>query len=176
MARVLYLTQVLPYPLDSGAKVRQYHMIRHLSRQHEVTLVSFTRPDDPPEAVDRLKAICQEVHVVPMRRTLWRNLVATAKGLVTGLPVLVTRDEIGQMKALLSELTRQTRFDVVHADQLSMAGYGLLAARMSPPPPSQGTARRTQCVSSPGATDGGYRNAEAATDRHGARGPGLCPL
>jgi polysaccharide biosynthesis protein PslH len=43
MARVLFLTQVLPYPLDAGPKVRAYYVLRQLSAQHEVTLVSFVR-------------------------------------------------------------------------------------------------------------------------------------
>ncbi len=30
MARVLYVTQVLTYPLNTGAKVRQYYVLRHL--------------------------------------------------------------------------------------------------------------------------------------------------
>lgn len=131
MAKILYLTQVLPYPLDSGAKVRQYHMIQHLCKQHVVTLVSFTRPDDPPEAVEKLSEICHEVHLVSMQRSLWRNVRASVKGLATGLPILVTRDEIAEMNALLTQLARQTAFDVIHADQLSMAGYGMLAARKS---------------------------------------------
>jgi polysaccharide biosynthesis protein PslH len=133
VARILYLTQVLPYPLVSGAKVRQYHMLRHLAQNHEVTLVSFTRADDPPEAVAHLKEVCAAVHTVPIQRSLWRNLRAGVKGLMTGLPIVVARDEMGEMLALLRQLVRQTRYDVIHADQLSMAGYGQLAARASIP-------------------------------------------
>jgi len=133
MGRILYLTQVLPYPLDSGAKVRQYHMLRHLAKSHEVTLVSFTRADDPHEAIAHLEGICSAVHPVPMRRSLWRNLRAGLKGILTGLPIVVARDEIAEMKVTLRRLVQQTDYDVIHADQLSMAGYGQLAARMSKP-------------------------------------------
>src|SRR5512136_780122 len=45
MSRVLLLTQVLPYPPDAGPKIRQYHMLRHLAARHDVTLVSFVRPN-----------------------------------------------------------------------------------------------------------------------------------
>ena len=31
---------------------------------------TFTRPDDPPEAIDHLRGICQAVYPVPMRRSL----------------------------------------------------------------------------------------------------------
>ena len=42
---VLLLTQVLPYPPDSGPKVKTYNLIKYLVRQHDVTLVSFVRGD-----------------------------------------------------------------------------------------------------------------------------------
>ncbi len=42
--RTLFLTPVLPYPLDAGPKIRAYYTLRHLARQHQVTLLSFVRP------------------------------------------------------------------------------------------------------------------------------------
>lgn len=133
MAHILFLTQLLSYPLDTGAKVRGYHMLRHLARSHQVTLVSFVRPDDTPGAIQHLKSICSAVYPVPMRRALWRNLRAAVKGSLTGRPMVIARDEIGEMRATLRQLTRETAFDAIHADQLSMAGYGQLAARMARP-------------------------------------------
>lgn len=133
MARILLLTQVLPYPLDAGPKVRAYHMLRHLSKNHQVTLVSFTRPDDTLDALQHLEHICHAVYPVPMQRSLWRNLRAGAKGALTGLPMVIARDEIGEMTATLRRLTKETAFDVIHADQLSMSRYGQLAAHMSQP-------------------------------------------
>lgn len=54
MPAILFLTQVLPYPLDAGPKVRAYHMLRRLTKTHDVTLVSFVRPDDTREAIEHL--------------------------------------------------------------------------------------------------------------------------
>lgn len=129
---ILFLTQVLPYPLDAGPKVRAYHMLRHLSARHAVTLVSFTRADDPPEALAHLQGVCAAVHTVPMRRSTLRNLRAGVVGLLTGLPITIVRDEIGEMAALLRRLTAKAHFDVIHVDQLSMAWWGLQAAGRAP--------------------------------------------
>jgi len=132
MSRILFLTQVLPYPLDAGPKVRGYYMLRHLVNNHEVTLVSFVRPDDKPEYVDHLRSIVHAVHTLPMRRSLALNLSAAAKGLLSGLPMFVERDEMPEMAALLRRLAGETPLDLIHADQLSMASYGLVAAQASP--------------------------------------------
>ncbi len=133
MAHVLFLTMVLPYPLDAGPKVREYYMLRHLVKRHLVTLVSFTRPDDKPDAIAHLERLCHAVYTVPMRRTHWRNLRAGIKGILTGMPMLVARNEIREMTATLRMLTCENRFDVIHADQLSMAWWGRVAARLAEP-------------------------------------------
>jgi len=129
--KILFLTQVLPYPLDAGPKVRAYHMLRWLAERHEVTLVSFVRGDDTPEALAHLRGICAAVHAVPMRRSAWHNVAAGIGGLATGRPVTIVRDEMPEMAALLRKLVAQPAaeggFDVVHADQLSMAWWSRLA-------------------------------------------------
>ncbi|GAB4515338.1 MAG: glycosyltransferase family 4 protein [Anaerolineae bacterium] len=135
MARILFLTQVLPYPLNAGPKVRAYHMLRRLAGRHQVTLVSFVRKDDTAEALQHLASFCATVHTVPMQRSLWRNVRAGLKGLATGQPILIARDEIGPMTQRLRQLVSASPYDVVHADQLSMAAYGILAAKAQRPRP-----------------------------------------
>ncbi len=127
MGRVLFLTQVLPYPLDSGAKIRAYYVLRHLTQQHEVTLVSFVRADDRPEHIAHLERFCYAVHTVPMRRSRLRDIRALLVAGLTGQPAIIVRDEIGGMHATLRQLVQGEAFDVVHADQTSMAQYALYA-------------------------------------------------
>jgi glycosyltransferase involved in cell wall biosynthesis len=129
MSRILFLTQVLPFPLDAGPKVRAYFMLRRLAERHQVTLVSFVRTDDSPEAVAHLRGFCVAVHTASVRRSAVRNLRAGVKGLLTGLPMVIVRDEMAEMSQLLRRLTGQIPFDVIHADQLSMAGWGWQAAQ-----------------------------------------------
>ena len=40
MLRLLYLSQVLPYPPDAGPKVRSYHALQQLAGRHEASLSS----------------------------------------------------------------------------------------------------------------------------------------
>lgn len=66
----IFLTQVLPYPLDAGPKTRSAHdVLRHLANAgHEVTLLTFTRTSDRPEFVEHLRTYCATVHTVPIQR------------------------------------------------------------------------------------------------------------
>ena len=124
--RVLLLTQVLPYPPDSGPKVKTYHVLKYLAQNHQVTLVSFVRDTDKPEYIQHLETLCERVITVPIKRSPLRDLVFLGKSLLTNQPWMMLRDDRPEMRAVLQELNATTHFDVVHADQLNMAQYALL--------------------------------------------------
>jgi glycosyltransferase involved in cell wall biosynthesis len=127
--KILFLTQVLPYPLDAGPKIRAYYVLRYLARQHAITLVTFIRPSDPPDAVEHLQNYCQRVVTVPIDRSVWRDAGAYSKSLLSDTPFLITRDRVPGMEAALRGIISEERFDVVHADQLWMAAYALYARK-----------------------------------------------
>ena len=129
MSRILYLSQLLPYPPDAGPKIRSYYVLRHLARQHAVTLLAFTRPDDRPEAVEHLKEFCVTVWTVPMIRSRVRDVKALAASLLAAQPFVIRRDAVAAMHRLLQSGIQKTQFDYVHADQLWMAQHALAAKR-----------------------------------------------
>lgn len=121
--RVLFLSQVLPHPLDSGPKIRAYHVLRRLARSYEVTLVSFVRGDEPEASIRHLATICEAVHRVPIRRLRARDLIDLALALLLGQSWLIRRDRRRDMSDLLRRLESES-FDALHCDQLWMAPYG----------------------------------------------------
>ncbi|MEM7130835.1 MAG: glycosyltransferase family 4 protein [Chloroflexota bacterium] len=132
--RILFLTQVLPYPLDAGPKIRAYYVLRHLAQTHQVTLVSFVRQTDTPEAIGHLKSFCKAVHTARMPRGRLRDIGHVVKSMVSNQPFLIVRDQVEPMKALLAEMVEQHGpFDAVHSDQLWMASYALFARQQSTP-------------------------------------------
>jgi glycosyltransferase involved in cell wall biosynthesis len=124
--RILFLTQVLPLPLDAGPKVRAYYVLRYLAEAgHEVHLASFVRPGESPEHVEALRRVCASVETVPIVRSRVRNLVDASRSLTGRMPFLVLRDQTAAMQERLRRMTRERSFDAVHADQIWMAPYGL---------------------------------------------------
>ncbi len=123
--RILFLTQVLPYPLDSGPKVRAHYVLRHLTQSHAVTLLSFTRPSDSSEFFAHLREFCSDVRTVPVQRAPVAEALSLARSLLTNQPHTVVRDDQPAMHAAVRALTEAGPFDAVHADQLAMAVYAL---------------------------------------------------
>ncbi len=60
--KLLYVSEAYPWPLTGGGIMRHYHLIRGLSQQHDVTLLSLMpptlNPDFPPSPIESL---CSEV-------------------------------------------------------------------------------------------------------------------
>ncbi len=125
---VLLLTQIVPYPPDSGPKIKTYHLLRYLAARHRITLVCFTRNPQEERDAAELRAICAEVHTVHLQRSRARDGLALLASLTRRRPWLMERDDIGAMHALLARLVREASaagrpFDLVHADQLNMAMF-----------------------------------------------------
>lgn len=119
---VLMLTQVLPYPPDSGPKVKTYHVIKYLAQHHRVTLISFVRGDQS-EHVQHLKHYCHSVHTVPIHRSPLKDLWYLALSFLRKTPFLMVRDDCKAMRDLVYRVTAEQTFEIVHADQLNMAQY-----------------------------------------------------
>ena len=129
---VLFLTQVLPYPLDAGPKVRAYYVLQHVAEQHAVTLATFVRPNDPVEALAHLAAQVSRLVTCPIQRSRRQAVLAITRSLIGGEPVLIARDRVATMFTKLRQLVLDNQFDLIHADQLWMAPYALAAARATP--------------------------------------------
>jgi glycosyltransferase involved in cell wall biosynthesis len=130
--RILFLTQVLPYPLDAGPKVRAYYVLRHLAQKHSVTLVSFVRPSDTADAIAHLRQFCAKVYTVPIERARWRDAQNMLQSLLTNKPFLIVRDQQPAMQKLLATVIQEEPFDAIHADQLWMASYALSTQALAP--------------------------------------------
>lgn len=122
---ILFLTQIPPYPLDAGPKVRIYYVLRYLAQRHRVTLLSFVRNEVEERAAAHLRSFLPEVHTVPIKRSRVRDAFFWGASWLQGQPFLIVRDSVEEMHQTMARLTARQRFDAIHADQLSMAQYAV---------------------------------------------------
>lgn len=66
--KILFVSAWFPYPLDNGARIRVYNLIRALSREHEVSLVSLLQEDSRPADAERLADVCD---VISLHESRW---------------------------------------------------------------------------------------------------------
>ncbi len=118
--RVLFLCPRWPYPVRKGDQVVAYHRLRTLSRQHELTLVSFAdRPLSPAELAPVAK-YCKKIYVIQTSR-VERALAAVQGAFNREVPLQVSYFESRQLTGLLQHLLASGDFDVVHSLLLRLA-------------------------------------------------------
>jgi glycosyltransferase involved in cell wall biosynthesis len=123
--RILLLTQVVPFPPDSGPKIKTLNVLRHLAQQHDVHLVTFVRSEAEEAAAQSLRRYCTTVDTVPLRRSRWLDVAALIRSCFTGRPVLVERDDSAELRSRVAQLLSRYQIDAVHADQLTMGQFAV---------------------------------------------------
>ena len=122
--RILFLTQIVPYPPDAGPKVKTWHVIRYLTELgHEVILATFARPEEE-QYVPVLEEICHRVYTVPLKRSRIEDVGFLIRSIFSGRPFLVERDDLDKMRILVRSILSGQDINVVHADQLTMTQFG----------------------------------------------------
>ena len=133
---ILFLTQILPYPPDSGPKVKTWHVLKYLFQSgHMITLVSFIRPEEKPY-LERVRGICSQLHVVPIKRSRLADIGYLLRSQFSRRPFLIERDDHPAMRKLVSEIVYTEQIDVIHADQLTMTQFALPFAHHSDEKPA----------------------------------------
>ncbi|OIQ07955.1 GDP-mannose-dependent alpha-(1-6)-phosphatidylinositol monomannoside mannosyltransferase [Moorella thermoacetica] len=118
--KILFLTAEPPWPLDQGDKLRNYHLLKALAAEHEVTLATFCPPGEESGSWrGAVASFCRAVYPVPLgRHQMLLNVL-----LLPHLPVTMAARASFRMAKLLLHLTQEEHFDRAFACQLKMAGY-----------------------------------------------------
>jgi glycosyltransferase involved in cell wall biosynthesis len=116
---ILMLAPLPPWPVNSGSKVRMFHLARSLSSRHRVTLFSLRTP---PDARDDVQAHlpCVDVRAAEGPAT-GRRAGALLRGIRRREPVHVSEAWSAPAATALSQLARA--FDVAHVFHLTMVQY-----------------------------------------------------
>ncbi len=117
--RVIYLTHGCPFPPNKGDRIRNFHILKHLSRDHAVTLIYPSFSEQDMAYSSSLEEYCSAVHTIRLSPLLAK--VKCCFGLLGGRPL--TNAHFNS-KALQQLVDKQT-YDLAVVDCSSMAQYVL---------------------------------------------------
>jgi len=132
--RILFLSPYAPYPLHSGGALRIYHLLKALSRQHEVWCLTFAPEEGKAKLLEELGTFCHVLTVpLPPTRSLPRRAWTT---LTSPLPDMAFRNLSPAFSATLQNLLQQETFAVIQAESIEMGRYLLELRRQRRKQPS----------------------------------------
>jgi glycosyltransferase involved in cell wall biosynthesis len=119
--RILWVKVGGLWPLDTGGRLRTFHIVSELARRHRVTLVTTHRPDERPEALRARLAHCEAVvsfpHAAPKQGSAGFARAVAASWL-SPLPVDLFKWRVPALRAAVREALAARRADLCIADFL----------------------------------------------------------
>jgi len=119
--RILWLNAGLLLPLDKGGKLRTWHLLRHLSRRHDISYLSFSEPSQNAADIHGMGEVASEVVTIPRTdppKGTVRFYTDAARYLLDPAPYAVAKYRAGTYRDALERLVRDRRFDAVVCDFL----------------------------------------------------------
>src|SRR5437660_4083233 len=117
----LHLLQIaprMPWPLDTGAKLRNFHLGRVMSQQARIALLAF---DTNRDRVGNLDQLYQPL--ISIRRDGHNSLAKLLRGVVGKTPLPLLNYTSPQMAGELEILLRASEFDVVQFESIHLMPY-----------------------------------------------------
>ena len=117
--RILFLTNLLPYPLDNGGKIKTFSTLKALSIMgNSVDLLCFSENSENDSGnVQKLKNICNDVQFIEHKLTTKSNIkymMAVAfKSLFSKYPFGIYKYESKQMRDVIAKKIKENDYDII---------------------------------------------------------------
>ncbi|MCF8257398.1 MAG: glycosyltransferase [Flavobacteriales bacterium] len=119
--RLFVLLSRFPYPLERGDKLRAFHQLRILSREHEVFLCALHEDELKPEWHDAVRPFCKELKTFRLNRS--GQLAQLAKCAFGSRPFQVGYFFNSSIKKEVEQLVAAWRPDAIYCQLLRTAPY-----------------------------------------------------
>lgn len=124
---MLFLSNMVPYPLEDGGNALTLPALKALCSQHEVHLLSFIDSDRERAYLPELRKICISVDTVPkiirMGRIPFMRHFTVLKSLLSRDAYFIYQFRSKAMRRKVREIIASQHFDLIHVDHLCMAPF-----------------------------------------------------
>ncbi|MCL4301091.1 MAG: glycosyltransferase [Anaerolineae bacterium] len=119
--RILLLTPQRPYPPHQGTTLRNFNLVKELSKRHTVCVLTFLEPDQNPHNAGPLLNLCAWVEMIPVPQR--STNLRLRQMLTTSRPDMSLRLWSPELNARLANKLHAQPFDVVEIEGIEMSPY-----------------------------------------------------
>lgn len=119
--KIIYIAREIPYPVDTGARMRVWYFLKSLAVRHEVEMVCYGHDADP--IPDEVRRVCSRVVRVPDPRAPqgWRLYLRMLAGLFSRYPYAVASRFSPVLEDQVAAVIQESGADVVMCDSVYLA-------------------------------------------------------
>jgi polysaccharide biosynthesis protein PslH len=121
--KVLVIDEEIPFPLNSGKRIRTWNLLRNLCRNHSITFLCYGRSENP--GLREMEGLGIRVVLVPPLppSNSSRFYAGAFANLVSLWPYSVSRHHTRNFKRAIRTLIAKQPFDLVHCEWTPYASY-----------------------------------------------------
>lgn len=121
--KLLVIYPYIPWPLDRGTYQRTFHLLKSLSREHDIDFVALVSEDEAPDAREVFEEFCETVEFLPFTHPSWERLVP--RRLLNPFPSNVAHWRSDTVASRVQEILKEGEHEAVHICDLVLAPYVL---------------------------------------------------
>lgn len=119
--KILLLTSRFPFPPIGGDKLRFFHVLKHLSKTNEITIVYFSDHNFDQTILDDYRTYFSESYGVVLPKI--RSYLNCILGLLNSRPLQVSYYRSGKMAKLINNKISTKKFDLIWVHLVRMTEY-----------------------------------------------------
>ena len=120
--RIAFLTPYLPFPPDTGGKLRSYHLFTQLARRHEVDVFTV-HYEEHPRGIEEVKKRCSRLYLFRLSRS-WSRAYRLRQ-IIAALPRSVDYFHTAESLAVVRQYLTSNQYDLIFVDELVMIPYAM---------------------------------------------------
>lgn len=114
----------MPYPPDSGERIRNYHLMRSLARTNTLSLLSLVFSEQERQMLPEVLLWCSRAEAVGVpKRSKPRHAIRLIPHLLSGRPLDSYFVDSGHMLAKIGDYTALRHYDIIQIEHSIMAPY-----------------------------------------------------
>lgn len=113
--KILMLNPYMPYPPSQGGQIRSMNLVKHLGKNHEITMISLVKNDEEAAHKKELLKYCKEVYTCKRTSSPWTP-TNVLKSIFGKYPLLVNRNYSPEAEQVMKKLLKEKDFDLIHAE------------------------------------------------------------
>ena len=126
--RVLFFSNLIPYPLDGGGKIFTFSVLKSLKESGNIVdVVCFYENEDIEKAKIELRPYCDSISALPIKVTTRENMklmvFKAALSMFSNRPLGISKYMTASMINLIKEKMSNTKYDCAFFNILAMYGY-----------------------------------------------------
>jgi sugar transferase (PEP-CTERM/EpsH1 system associated) len=114
---ILVVCRELPYPLNTGYKIRTFNLIKRLSKNNSISIICFDTGNIPSEDILSMQRYCETIKIVtPIKYSKIKQIPNILKLIIAGEPLSIKYAQSEIMKSEIYKTLESRAIDLIHFD------------------------------------------------------------